>query len=179
MGMTFRQAGVTLVELVVAIAVLAIIVAMAVPSFTDFRERQAIKGAAEAMVSTVGLARAEAIKRDRRVSLTFTEWGTGVCAGAALGSDGCDCSKGECSLASSAESERDLKRIQLASDAGTLPVFVIDSKTGTLTDPADAGSLQLKSEGGYVVQVAVNIVGRTTICVPAGGKTLPGVKPCA
>lgn len=177
-----RQAGVTLVELAVAIAVLAIIVSMAVPSFRDFRERQAIKGAAESLVSTIGLARAESIKRDKRVRVQFTQWGGGVCAGATLDvATGCDCTANKCGLASSAESHRDLKRIQLASSPsfGGNSHFVIDPKTGTLVDPGAAGSLQLKSEGGYVLEIAVNAVAKAAICVPTDAKTLPGVKPCA
>lgn len=177
-----RQAGVTLVELAVAIAVLAIIMTMAVPSFRDFRERQAIKGAAEAIVSTIGLAKAEAIKRDRFVRLQFTQWGEGVCAGATEDlAGGCDCSANKCELASSAEQQRDLKRIVLAKapNFGGKSHFVIDPKTGTLQDLGAAGTLQIKSEGGYLVEVGVNAVARATVCVPKDAKSLPGVKPCA
>lgn len=176
------QQGVTLVELVVTIAVLAILVTLASPSLTDFAERQAIKGAAESIVGVIAQAKEEAVKRDKPVRVEFTAWGAGVCAGAIEGSStACDCSQNTCPLASSAESERDLKRIKLASapafGGGTF--FVIDPKTGTLLDPGATGSLQLSTAGGYTVQVSVNALARPAICVPSGNKVLPGVQPCA
>lgn len=176
------QQGVTLLELIVTIAVLAILVTLATPSLKDFAERQAIKGAAENIVSVIAQAKEEAVKRDKPVRVEFTAWGEGVCVGAIEGSaTACDCSNNTCPLVSSAESERDLKRIRLGSAPafGGSSFFVIDPKTGTLLDPGATGSLQLTTDGGYTVQISVNAVARPSICVPSGDKALPGVQPCA
>ena len=49
--------GFTLVELMVAVVVLAILAALAVPSFNDFFERGRVRNAAEDLVSLVSNAR--------------------------------------------------------------------------------------------------------------------------
>ena len=189
-----RQTGVTLIELLVAIAVLAILVAMAVPSFADFRERQALRGAADNFVAAIGLAKQESVKRDAWVRVDFKPLSTasGVCAGAKVvgastptASAGCDCAAAasSCDAAVFPESPRDLRRVELvanslkfgSSDTG----FVIDPKTATLADAAQAGGLQLKTSRGYQVAIDVNLLGRAKVCTPAGAaKSLPGVPSC-
>lgn len=175
------QSGITLIELMVTIAVLAILAVLAAPSFSDFAERQALKGTANNIVGVIVLAKEEAAKRDQAVRVEFHALGSGVCAGAVLGTTACDCSAGTCPLASSGGSVRDVKRVNLVgtpsfgSDAG----FVIDPKTGGLLDIGDTGSVQLETSGGYGVTVNVNAMARANICVTSGKKGLPGVKPCA
>lgn len=62
-------AGFTLVELMVTVAVLAILVAVAVPSMADFSANNRLAAAKSAFSSTVALARTEAAKRGRPVIL--------------------------------------------------------------------------------------------------------------
>lgn len=174
------QTGVTLVELVVTIAVLAILVALAAPSFRDFAERQALRGAADGIVNVVALAREEAAKRDQSVRVQFSVLGSAVCAGAAVGTAACDCSKGTCPIGASADRAADLQAISASlptfgDDAG----FIIDPKTGALLDFGDVGSFELTSKLGYVLQLNVGPMGRVTYCVPADKKQFAGVKPCA
>ena len=176
-----KQSGVTMIELVIVVVVIAIMAVLAAPSFSDFAQRQAIKGTAESIIGVIAEAKTEAARRDQPVRVEFHALGEGVCAGAILGSVACDCSKEECPLASSAESTRDLKNVTLSGtplfgkDAG----FVIDPKTGTLLDFADTGSVDLQTSRGYYVRVSVNAMARADVCVPSGKKDLPGVKPCA
>ena len=56
--------GFTLIELMVALAVLAILAVVAIPSFIDFRERAAVRGAGDQLVSFWANARLEALKRE-------------------------------------------------------------------------------------------------------------------
>lgn len=62
-----RVCGFTAIELMVTIAVLAILVAVAAPSFTPIMERWRLRSAAEDLQSTLHFARSEAIKRGGRV----------------------------------------------------------------------------------------------------------------
>jgi type IV fimbrial biogenesis protein FimT len=55
--------GFTAIELLVVIAILGILAALAAPSFIGLTERWRVRDASEAMVSTVYLARAEAMRR--------------------------------------------------------------------------------------------------------------------
>lgn len=63
------QAGFTLIELMVAIAVLAIILSLAAPSFRQMLESQSIRAAAFDLVADLTLARSEALKRGMNVTI--------------------------------------------------------------------------------------------------------------
>jgi len=63
------DSGFTLIELLVAIALVAIVVALGVPSYRDWIAAYELANASEQLVASLGLARAEAIKRGGRVSL--------------------------------------------------------------------------------------------------------------
>jgi type IV fimbrial biogenesis protein FimT len=188
MRMRFRQQGVTLIELMVTIAVLAVLATLAAPSFADFRERQALRGAADNFVAAIGVAKEEAVKRDSFVRVDFKAFGAnGVCMGAvAVASptaSGCDCagSAASCTVALFPETANDLQKVQLAAGGigFTDDGFVIDPKTATLYNLAGAGQLTLATSRGYQAAVQVNVLARPVTCTPSGAsKTLPGVKAC-
>lgn len=67
--------GFTLLELMAAIAVLAILVAIAAPNFQRLIADQQIRTAAETLQRTLLLARSEAIKRNGDVSIEATDEG--------------------------------------------------------------------------------------------------------
>lgn len=62
-------AGFTLIELMVTVALLAVVLALAVPSFRDLLAAQRIRATAYSMVSDLVLARSEAVKRGANVTL--------------------------------------------------------------------------------------------------------------
>jgi type IV fimbrial biogenesis protein FimT len=64
-----RNGGFTLIELMLAIVVLAILVGVAVPSFTHTIDRNAATGAANDLLASIILARSEAVKREQRVHI--------------------------------------------------------------------------------------------------------------
>src|SRR4051812_42476202 len=59
--------GLTIFELVVSMAVAAILAALALPSFAEFVDDQRLRGVATELMSDLNLARGEAIKRNARV----------------------------------------------------------------------------------------------------------------
>jgi len=80
-----RSAGFTLIELMVAIAILAILLFIALPNFAVWMQNTQIRTAGEAVLNGMQLARAEAIRRNTAVELlmnvssgwTATVLGTG------------------------------------------------------------------------------------------------------
>ena len=65
--------GMTLIELMIAITVAAILLALAAPSFRQALGKSRLSSAASELTSAVQLARSEAIRNNRRVTLCRSE----------------------------------------------------------------------------------------------------------
>lgn len=75
-GVRGGQAGFTLVELMISIVVAAILLSLAVPSFTGIINSNRLSGPANALLSGLQSARATAISRNTRVVLCRSNNGT-------------------------------------------------------------------------------------------------------
>ena len=62
----WRQTGFTLIELMVAVAIMGILLAVAVPSFESMVNTNKLVGAANEMVASIQTARMESLRRNRR-----------------------------------------------------------------------------------------------------------------
>jgi type IV fimbrial biogenesis protein FimT len=67
--MPLRRRGLTLIELLMALAVAGILLAIAGPSFREALQANRLTSAANELTAAVQLARAEAIRNNRRVTL--------------------------------------------------------------------------------------------------------------
>lgn len=91
-GMSHRKsyAGFTLMELLITLAILAILIAIAVPSMSGVLERRKVHGAGENLFANLMFSKTEAIKRNQPVGVTFkitnaNTWCYGIATAA------CDC----------------------------------------------------------------------------------------
>ncbi len=75
-----RARGLTLIELMIAVAVGAVLLAMAAPSFQQALGKNRLSSAASEVTGAVQLARAEAIRNNRRVTLCRSEDGSACSA---------------------------------------------------------------------------------------------------
>jgi type IV fimbrial biogenesis protein FimT len=183
------ESGFTLVELMVTLAVLAIVLIAAVPSFVDFFDKSRVRGAADNVISVISNARAESVKTDLDVNLAFTGSGTAWCVGAnsatppsggaeAGAAAPCDCSVSTECLVSGVRSAIDVGAAPGVS-IGTLPAALIfDSKLGVIS-PLGVRAVTLTSpRGKYDLTVQVNALGQARLCVPTGKPDIAGISGC-
>ncbi|MBM5811851.1 MAG: prepilin-type N-terminal cleavage/methylation domain-containing protein [Gammaproteobacteria bacterium] len=79
-GRAARARGLTLIELMVAVTIFAILMALAVPSFRDAALGARLTAAANDLLASVQLARSEAIKRNVTVTVCASANGTSCAA---------------------------------------------------------------------------------------------------
>jgi type IV fimbrial biogenesis protein FimT len=69
--------GFTLIEVMVVVAIMAITVSLAAPSFSQMVANYRVRSAAESMLNGVNYARAEAVRRNSAVKFSLTTGGSG------------------------------------------------------------------------------------------------------
>lgn len=72
-GAHSRSRGVSLVELMVVVAIAAVLAVVAAPAFQELIVSQRVRSVASALQDSLRLARSEAIKRNRAVAFTINE----------------------------------------------------------------------------------------------------------
>ena len=83
---TFRVRGFTLVEMIVTLVILAILAAVAIPSFTQMLHRGGVSSASNALLADLAYARTEAVSRHTNVSVCPTTTGNSCAANPAYDS---------------------------------------------------------------------------------------------
>lgn len=170
LGHPIRTRGVTLLELLIVVTILALLLGIALPSAQDLIERNRLKAAAQALAEDLQWTRSEAIKRNRVLgfSVDTGHW----CYGVTEQPTGCDCR-----LTPDSEGACRLKRVLGETFPGTR---VTSTLSLTRFEPRRAtainGSLTLTSPSGASIRVVLSRLGRVRFCTPNDG--LPGYDSC-
>ncbi len=184
--------GFTLVEMAIAIAIVAIVLTLALPNFRAIVEHERLRDAAQSVQSDLMYARSEAIRRNIDVYAVFiTDGGTAWCYGLADRLN-CDCriadtgNPNACTLPSP-DGSRLLKvvasgdfrdvRMTSAVFGGTYSFVGFNAFRGATTQGTGtpiSGSVELRSPGDSIVRIQVNVVGRASPC----SVNLTGYRPC-
>jgi prepilin-type N-terminal cleavage/methylation domain-containing protein len=153
-----RGRGLTLIEIVVALAVLAILGALAMPNYAVHVDRERVQGAAEALAADVNEARFEATRQGR--PLHVNAFGGPAWCWAVAETPACPCGSGQaCQLRSASQHEHG--GVMLASSG-----HIEMGPDGRSASPGTG--FDLESARGLRLRVSVSAMGRAHICTVRG-----------
>lgn len=192
--------GFTIIELMITVAILAIITSLALPSYRSILEKRQVTSGAEQVGAFLSAVQIEAVKRNELIEVQYARadvdsWCVGVTNDAALTNDDaqtCNCTITDATDASACTIDGVLRVFR--SDSLNYPGimqgmtgkqgavdddnFVFDPVRGLMVDHTDSASLQMVSSGGkYALNVNVTATGRVKTCSDAT-KKVPGYDPC-
>jgi type IV fimbrial biogenesis protein FimT len=176
------SAGFTLIELMVTLAVVVTLTLLAIPSFVAFNQRQAVRGAADEVLSAWNDARFEAAKRNTNVKFGYIVNGSTFCVGAATTTNANDTTPCDCTTAAPADATLTCNVSRFPNDqsewngvtlnggttlGGANHVVVLDLKQLRLVSSAGAGAISLDDPAGskaYRMNVRIDKFGRGVVC---------------
>ncbi len=178
-----QNSGFTLVELMVTVAVLAILVGIAIPSFQGTLDKRRIIGAAEQIYADLQYARSEAIRQNKSVTVHFRNAGTNTtwCYGMNVHertvsySGACDCTTTTSGAENSNCTVRGLTKTVYSTDYRgiSLTAASFSGTSGTtfttftpLRGIGAAGTPKLRSASDFLVEIVVSPQGRIRPCSP-------------
>lgn len=153
-----RRSGLTLVELAIAIALIALLATLATPHYADLLARHRLRAAAEALAGDLSEARFGAAQRARTRHVAFHA-GPAWCWSIASSSD-CDCQVPQ-SCRIKATTARDHPGVEL----------VVYQGARFEPDGQGSGSAELRSTRGHRLRIEVGPTGRARLCAPGGNDT--------
>jgi type IV fimbrial biogenesis protein FimT len=189
-----QAAGLTLIELMVVVAIAAIILALAAPSFSEYIITQRLRSIHGQLATDLQFARSEAVTRSAFVSVRFQEVATATCyiifirpEPTNANTDTCDCTAepgDRCDLYPSTTTE-----LRTVTIPGELKVRVLKTSgpTDTVTFDARSGiaffvgaddlavdgifhQVESSADSTRVLRAVVNASGRAELCTPAGSR---------
>jgi prepilin-type N-terminal cleavage/methylation domain-containing protein len=182
-------AGFGLHELMVVLSLVAVLSALAVPSYGEAIEKRRITNGAEQIVSFVRTIQTESVKRNRMATVSYSSEDDGSwCIGAVLNQIPCDCMQtdqsdpGFCAIDSApwVLRDTDVQARNLISSVSGDGAFAFDPVRGMFRDPTDSLVLGLHSgEGQFRLNLSVASTGKIALCLPSLGTKISGFSVCA
>lgn len=152
--------GVTVVELMVVLAVTAILLMVTVPSFVGMLTRLRVEGTGNELSADLQYARTEALRRRAQVSLTTSGTGYRITTPDPGGSG----------------TPLQLKGVVFA-DGVSIVEGTVAISYDAMRAMANAADMTLSAAAGSArLRVSTNIMGRVQMCSP--GRTLPSYPSC-
>jgi type IV fimbrial biogenesis protein FimT len=172
-----HQAGLTLIESLMALAVVGVLLGSVLPAFGTALERRHLEGAAAQLKTDIQYTRSQAVAANEPLRMRFQQHATGSCYVVHNGpAQACSClPDGSASCGSDGQSYRSVGfaregSVQLQSNVNTI---LFSPHLGTITP---AGTLRLTGREARTVQVVVNLMGRVRTCSP--GASVTGYAAC-
>jgi type IV fimbrial biogenesis protein FimT len=169
--------GITAIELLTVVAVLAILAAVGIPSFQDFTDKRRLEGAAHQYASHLQWARSQAVQTGQGVRVKAESADAGACYAIYRSGDGtCSC------LGSGSVCDNGQPPLLVTHFAPDARVTIsnhgtaerrIDPMRGTFTP---TGTVAFSTPRGHTVHAITNLMGRTRLCTP--GQRFGGLPSC-
>ena len=164
------QRGFTLIELMVVVALAAVLLTLAAPSFITTLAKNRFEGVVNEMVTDIQYARSEAVSRN--VDVTFAV-GTNRTCYTISAAGACDCTASPACSGGAIE----IKTVQFAESgakAASAVTFAFEPVRGALT--GSLTQLDMTRTGHpWVLRAEVAAIGRVKACSPSG---FTGYPPC-
>lgn len=170
------QSGLTLLELMITLAVIAVLLGVVAPSFNDFFDKNRLKQAAEEVYGILARAKAEAVTRDMDlfVNIDSGAW----CAGYATAA-GCTCSPlpdpddaGACAVPVGNPA---VNVLQVVDGANFTDVNLTSGDMGFTFDRVrgtTGGNTISFTAGAWSLDIVVSSAGRIRLCAPDAARTM-------
>jgi type IV fimbrial biogenesis protein FimT len=171
------QIGATLIEIIVVLTIAATFLAYAAPAFTDMLDRYRVKAATERLYLYLHHAKSEAIKRNRRIRLTFKSSNGGAtwCYGLKIETT-CDCNtEGSCEIDGAQKVIRndEFPGVKIETHISA-PGDRLTFENMQWIMAGTYGHIRLYSSRGKQVRVIVSRTSRLRLCSPAGNTNVSG-----
>ncbi len=177
---TKQQRGITLVEACITLAILAVLVCGAAPSFSSLIERQRLAGFAAQLATDVQFVRSASVWRNEPLRLSFYNAAWGSCYVVHSGArNQCSCAEYETAAVCTGNAAQ-LKTVSVPASGGlsvqaNVSSILFDPLHGTSTP---TGTLRVASATVGSIHHIVNVLGRVRTCTPSGSPALPGYRTC-
>lgn len=180
------RSGLTLIEVIVALAIVAVLAAVAVPSMREFLMQQRLKSAASELMADMQLARSTALSMasvPSYVNVSFQSNASLTCYSLAVVANplvNCDCTRANnvCQFFGIAMTAP-FRLVKIDRSTGitvTSPSQMIFTSSGMTTDRA-ARTVTLTASTGPTLHLVIGQTGFPRLCAPAG-TNLSGVSSC-
>lgn len=192
-----QQRGLTLIELMVVIAVMAVLVTLVAPSFKRMIDVQRVRSVNAALVTDLQFARSEAASRNRSVFIKFDNTSTTMSCYVVLEGPGpshCDCKRPPGTACNGPAEIKEIRTVQVERSLGlavaipstqTQLTMGFDPATGRLLiAPLDVAQespvdflIDVSHPSAGAMRTSVAPTGRPSVCSPAS--TISGVLTCS
>jgi prepilin-type N-terminal cleavage/methylation domain-containing protein len=155
--------GFTLIEMMVVIALAAVLLALAAPNFIATLAKNRFEGVANELVTDVQYARSEAVVRN--IDVTFAVGATRTCYTVSA-AGACDCTASPVCTGAAVQ----IKTVQFAdsgAQAASAVSFTFEPVRGSLTS-ADTNVTLSRSGYPWELRADVAAIGRVKVCSPSG-----------
>ncbi len=191
-----KYKGFTIIELMIAIAVLAIVTSLALPSYRTIIEKRQVTSGAEQFKAFMSAAQLESVRRNQPVAVNFEwnggNWCFGMRTHEQVASADCDCTITDPTNSDACAIDGALRVVnyaqvnypgvlQSSSSLGGADSNIIYDPVRGLILNAETANMDLVSDAGsYALDVRVLPTGRMDVCndTSAASKSIPRFESC-